>query len=266
MLGPRGRRWLNKQLGLDSVFLDFDADSAADLRAARASRPRRRRGPREELAELRNRARPCRYASIASRFVEQLLEPRTGSRRRYPRTRRGRSRASSEVIAIVVTGTTSPSSGTSAVDGMKYHSADSSSESSSSNTQPRSVIRSSNPSRTAASSMSSDSPSRTVSGIHREFWPPAASCGEPASPGTARHLAQRLVEIADEILGSLQPHRDSHHPVTEPDRGATLRTHRPVRGGGRMRDQRLGVAEVVGDVDDPQLVEHLERSLLGCHP
>ena len=26
MLGPRGRRWLNKRLGLDSVFLDFDAD------------------------------------------------------------------------------------------------------------------------------------------------------------------------------------------------------------------------------------------------
>ena len=25
MLGPRGRRWLNKRLGLDSVFLDFDA-------------------------------------------------------------------------------------------------------------------------------------------------------------------------------------------------------------------------------------------------
>jgi NAD(P)-dependent dehydrogenase (short-subunit alcohol dehydrogenase family) len=24
MLGPRGRRWLNKRLGLDSVFLDFD--------------------------------------------------------------------------------------------------------------------------------------------------------------------------------------------------------------------------------------------------
>jgi hypothetical protein len=24
MLGPRGRRWLNKRLGLDTVFLDFD--------------------------------------------------------------------------------------------------------------------------------------------------------------------------------------------------------------------------------------------------
>ncbi|HTI74443.1 MAG TPA: SDR family NAD(P)-dependent oxidoreductase, partial [Mycobacterium sp.] len=24
MLGPRGRRWLNKRLGLDNVFLEFD--------------------------------------------------------------------------------------------------------------------------------------------------------------------------------------------------------------------------------------------------
>ena len=24
MLGPRGRRWMNKKLGLDSVFLEFD--------------------------------------------------------------------------------------------------------------------------------------------------------------------------------------------------------------------------------------------------
>jgi hypothetical protein len=26
MLGPRGRRWLNKRLGLDNVFLDFDTE------------------------------------------------------------------------------------------------------------------------------------------------------------------------------------------------------------------------------------------------
>ena len=28
MLGPRGRRWLNKRLGMDTVFLDFDVESA----------------------------------------------------------------------------------------------------------------------------------------------------------------------------------------------------------------------------------------------
>ncbi|MDQ2635360.1 MAG: SDR family NAD(P)-dependent oxidoreductase, partial [Actinomycetota bacterium] len=27
MLGPRGRRWLNKKLGLDRVFLEFDTSA-----------------------------------------------------------------------------------------------------------------------------------------------------------------------------------------------------------------------------------------------
>jgi len=38
MLGPRGRRWLNKRLGLDTVFLDFDADKrrSYELRAQAA--------------------------------------------------------------------------------------------------------------------------------------------------------------------------------------------------------------------------------------
>jgi short-subunit dehydrogenase len=39
MLGPRGRRWLNKRLGLDRVFLDFDAGArkAYEDRAADAT-------------------------------------------------------------------------------------------------------------------------------------------------------------------------------------------------------------------------------------
>src|SRR5690348_2678486 len=109
---------------------------------------------------------------------------------------------------------------------MKYHSADSSSESSSSKTQPRSVIRASSCSSTAASSMSSASSSSTVSGIHREFWAACRflrrACLACDLRDTRETLGQRLVEIADEILGSLQPHRDSHHPITETDRGAAL--------------------------------------------
>jgi len=38
MLGPRGRRWLNKRLGLDRVFLDFDQTARSDYeRRARAA-------------------------------------------------------------------------------------------------------------------------------------------------------------------------------------------------------------------------------------
>ena len=44
MLGPRGRRWLNKKLGLDSVFLTFDRDRTTELRAARPGRSGRHRG------------------------------------------------------------------------------------------------------------------------------------------------------------------------------------------------------------------------------
>lgn len=45
---------------------------------------------------------------------------------------------------------------------------------------------------------------------------------------------------------------------------AALGPHRAVRGGRRVGDQRLGIAEIVRDVHDLQLVEHLERTLLGA--
>ena len=35
MLGPRGRRWLNKRLGLDTVFLNFDARRGRATSSAR---------------------------------------------------------------------------------------------------------------------------------------------------------------------------------------------------------------------------------------
>jgi len=39
MLGPRGRRWLNKRLGLDTVFLDFDVNARQSYeQRARAAR------------------------------------------------------------------------------------------------------------------------------------------------------------------------------------------------------------------------------------
>ena len=78
-----------------------------------------------------------------------------------------------------------------------------------------------------------------------------------------RRLAQGLVDIGDQIVGAFQPDRDADHAVTEPDRGAALRAHRPVSRRRRMRDKRFGVAEVVGNVDQPQLVEHLEGPFLG---
>ena len=74
---------------------------------------------------------------------------------------------------------------------------------------------------------------------------------------------QRLVDVGDQVVGAFQPDRDADHAVAEPDRGAALRAHRPVSRGGRVGDQRFGVAEVVGDVDQPQLVQQLEGPFLG---
>ena len=38
MLGPRGRRWLNKRLGLDTVFLDFDVNAHGTFNMLDAAR------------------------------------------------------------------------------------------------------------------------------------------------------------------------------------------------------------------------------------
>ena len=52
--------------------------------------------------------------------------------------------------------------------------------------------------------------------------------------------------------------------AADPGRGQARVVELGVRGGGRVGDQRLGIAEVVGDVDDLQLVEHLERPVLAA--
>ena len=44
---------------------------------------------------------------------------------------------------------------------------------------------------------------------------------------------------------------------------STLRPHRPVSRRRRVCDKRFGVTEVIRDVDQPQLVQHLEGTLLG---
>jgi len=74
-------------------------------------------------------------------------------------------------------------------------------------------------------------------------------------------LTQRPVQVGEQILGAFQSDRDADHGVAQADSGPSFGAHRTVRGGRRVGDQRLGVAEVVGDVDDTQLVEYLEGAL-----
>ncbi|PRC61609.1 hypothetical protein C6A85_07655, partial [Mycobacterium sp. ITM-2017-0098] len=71
---------------------------------------------------------------------------------------------------------------------------------------------------------------------------------------------ERAFEVLDklQIVDISNNLGDAKSLITHP---ATT-THRAMGGGGRMGDQRLGVAQVVGDVDDLQLVQHLERAFL----
>ena len=52
------------------------------------------------------------------------------------------------------------------------------------------------------------------------------------------HLAQSLVEVADQILGSFQPHRDSHHAVAEALASASLRIADVLKTDQQKSDQK----------------------------
>ncbi len=80
MLGPRGRRWLNKRLGLDTVFLDFDADKRRVRATSSAHKPHKA----SSKAQTRARHYECQ-------------SPAADRRRGTPRSRRGARANSSSV-------------------------------------------------------------------------------------------------------------------------------------------------------------------------
>ena len=103
--------------------------------------------------------------------------------------------------------------------------------------------------------------------VHKVLTRAACRRADTHARGRGKHagrLAQRTVQIGDDVLDTLQAYRDPHHAVAQTDGGPALRTHRAVGGGGRVGDQRLGIAEVVGDVDQGQLVENLEGPLFAA--
>ena len=83
-------------------------------------------------------------------------------------------------------------------------------------------------------------------------------------PGHASHLLQRPQQILDQIVGVLEPDRQAHQPVADAELGALRRRQPLMRGGGRMRDQALGVAEIVGDGDQLEPIEEAEGAFLAA--
>src|SRR5260370_26817508 len=71
--------------------------------------------------------------------------------------------------------------------------------------------------------------------------------------------AERLHEVGDDVVDVLEADRDAHGAVVDPKLGALLGADAHVRRRGGMRDQALGIAEVVGDVDELQPVQPLAR-------
>src|ERR1700732_2254305 len=62
------------------------------------------------------------------------------------------------------------------------------------------------------------------------------------------HRLERLVEIGDWVGRILDPDRKAHQPVADAEYLPVFRLQPMVRGGGGVRDQALGVGEVVGDL------------------
>src|ERR1700722_569508 len=84
-------------------------------------------------------------------------------------------------------------------------------------------------------------------------------------PGmTSSHRLKRREHVLDDTVGMFETDREPHQSVGDADLG-TLRRREPlVRRRRRVRDQALGVAEIVADADELERVLETERSLLAA--
>src|SRR2546429_9555386 len=77
-------------------------------------------------------------------------------------------------------------------------------------------------------------------------------------------LPQRRLKILDQIIGMFEPGREANETFADAEFGARLRCQPLMRRRRGMRDEALGVAEIVGNPRDLQRVEAAERSLLAA--
>src|SRR5260221_12040829 len=82
-------------------------------------------------------------------------------------------------------------------------------------------------------------------------------------PLTSRFL-QRRVQILDQVVAVFESGRESDQTFADPEFGARLRRQPLMRGGRRMGDEALGVAEIVGNPRNLQRVERAERGRLAA--
>ena len=69
--------------------------------------------------------------------------------------------------------------------------------------------------------------------------------------------AQRLPEIVNDIVRSLQTHRETHQFLADAGGGKRRGVHLLMRGARRMDDQRLGVADIGEMTCEPHRFDEL---------
>src|SRR5262245_45469706 len=85
--------------------------------------------------------------------------------------------------------------------------------------------------------------------------------------GYELNLLQRTEQIAHDVVRVLEPGGEPNQSIADPKFRARFRRQALMRRRRRMRDQALGVAEIVSDADELERVEKPERAGLvaTCH-
>src|SRR5215510_145490 len=100
-------------------------------------------------------------------------------------------------------------------------------------------------------------------------WKDACSCwraGMQFRPKLHLDRGECGNEVFDDIIVMFQPAREPHQSIADAELRAGGGREALVRRGRRMRDQALGVAEIVADLDELERILKTERaSLAACH-
>src|SRR5215510_15828932 len=84
------------------------------------------------------------------------------------------------------------------------------------------------------------------------------------SSGRSLDHSERGNEVFDDVIGMFQPAREPHQTVADAELRAGGGCEALVRRGRRMRDQALGVAEIVADFDELERILKTERAGLAA--
>ena len=80
--------------------------------------------------------------------------------------------------------------------------------------------------------------------------------------GRSTGSSEGALQIRQQIDGVFKTDGQTHHAICKTHCRKTFRPNSPVRRGRGMGDQRLGITQIIGDVDNPETVQNLERPLL----